>query len=159
MEQILSSGVKGVLIKSVAQAIQMYSMSCFKLPRGLYQHIDGLLQSIWWGSKEGKRNTCWVAREELTIPEFPGGLVFWDMELFNLALFTRLAWRILEDPMSLSAGVLKSVYYPQRDFLSAELGSSPSRLWRTIMDGKDVQQGLIRRIGTAEQMRRQKFGI
>ena len=55
MEQCLSQGGKEVLIKSVAQAIPTYSMSCFKLPRGLCLHINSLLRNFWWGSSEGKR--------------------------------------------------------------------------------------------------------
>lgn len=50
-----------VLIKFVAQAISTYSMSCFRLPRGLCHHITSLLGNFWWGSKEGKRKTCWFA--------------------------------------------------------------------------------------------------
>ena len=61
MEQSLSTGGKEVLIKAVAQAIPTYSMACFRLPRGLCKHIDSLLRDFWWGSKEGKRRTCWVA--------------------------------------------------------------------------------------------------
>jgi hypothetical protein len=33
---------------------------------------------------------------------------------------------------------LKAVYYPNSEFLEAEIGSSPSRVWRTIMDGRDT---------------------
>jgi len=151
MEQTLSSGGKEVLIKAVAQAVPTFSMSCFRLPRGLCQHIDSLLQSFWWGSKEGKRKTCWVAWEEMTKPKFLGGLGFRDIELFNLALLARQAWRILQEPTTLSARVLKAAYFPESDFLEAELGPSPSRIWRAVMDGKDVlKQGLIRRIGTGE---------
>ena len=80
-----------------------------------------------------------------------GGLGFRDIELFNMALFARQAWRILQEPSSLSARVLKAVYFPDGDFLEAQIGTSPSRIWRAIVDGKDVLcQGLIRRIGTGE---------
>ena len=51
-------------------------------------------------------------------------------------------------PESLSARVLKAKYHPTTDFLSSELGSAPSQIWRAIMDGREVlTQGLIRRIG------------
>jgi hypothetical protein len=47
MERCLSTAGKDVLIKSVAQVIPTYSMSCFRLPRGLCQHIHGLLRNFW----------------------------------------------------------------------------------------------------------------
>jgi hypothetical protein len=57
----------------------------------------------------------------------------------------------LEEPTSLSARILKAVCFPESDFLNAEISSSPSRIWRAIVDGKDVlKQGLIRRIGTGD---------
>lgn len=59
MEKALSTGGKEVLIKSVAQAIPTYSMACFKLPRGLCQHINGILRKFWWGCKNGERKTAW----------------------------------------------------------------------------------------------------
>jgi len=85
MEQSLSAGGKEVLIKAVAQAIPTYSMSCFKLPKGLCEHINGIVRSFWWGSKEGKRKPCWVAWDEMIKPKNWWGLGFRDIELFNLA--------------------------------------------------------------------------
>jgi hypothetical protein len=148
LEQLLFVGGKEILIKSVAQAVPTYSMSCFKLPRGLCDHINSLISKFWWGSKEGKIRTSWVSWETMIQPKFAGGLGFRDIELFNLALLARQAWRLLQEPDSLSARVLKAVYYPEGDILSARLGGHPSQVWRSILEGRDALCiGLIRRIG------------
>jgi hypothetical protein len=89
-----------------------------------------------------------VSWEVMTRPKYMGGLGFRDIELFNLALLARQAWRILQDPSSLSARILKAKYFPASDFLQAELGSSPSQVWRAIVEGKGIlAPGLIRRVG------------
>lgn len=46
MELLLLVEGKEILIKSVAQAVPIFSMSCFKLPRGLCEHINKLLRSF-----------------------------------------------------------------------------------------------------------------
>jgi hypothetical protein len=77
------------LIKSFAQIVPTFSMPCFKLSRGLCDHINQMMRNFWWGSKEGKRRTCWVSWEKMTQPKFAGGMRFRDIELFNLALLAR----------------------------------------------------------------------
>ena len=87
----------------------------------------------------------------MTQPKYLGGLGFRDMELFNLALIAKQAWQILQDGSSLSAWVLKAIYFPDREFLAAVIGSSPSRIWWSIVEEWYVlKEGLIRRIGTGE---------
>ena len=135
MEQTLSIGGKEVLIKSVTQAIPTYSMSCFMLPRGLCQHIDSLIRNFWWGSMRGQRKPAWVSWDTLTMPKYMGGMGFRQIELFNLALLVWQAWRILQTPKTLSARVLKAVYFPSGDILPVELGRRPSQVWRAIIEG------------------------
>jgi hypothetical protein len=65
-------------------------------------------------------------------------LGFRGIELFNLALLARQTWRMIQEPNTLSARILKDVYFPLCDFLEAALGSTPSRIWRAIVEGKDV---------------------
>jgi hypothetical protein len=78
-----------------------------------------------------------------------GGLGFRDIELFNLSLLARQGWSMLQNPNSLSARVLKAVYFPEIGLLHAMVGSTPSQVWRVVHEGIQVlKQGLIRRIGT-----------
>jgi hypothetical protein len=71
-------------------------------------------------------------------PKYAGGMGFRDIELFNLSLLARQVWRILQNPETLSARILKAVYYPYNDFLEAQVGSHPSKIWRVVIDGKEV---------------------
>ena len=84
-------------------------------------------------------------------PKFMGGMGFRDIEIFNFCLLARQAWRLLEEPLSLSARLLKAAYYPNTLFMEAELGNNPSQIWRLGLDGREIlKQGVIRTIGNGE---------
>ena len=144
-------GGKEILIKAVAQAVSTYSMGCFRLPKDLCQAINVMIRKFWWGSKEGKRKTSWVSWKKMTQPKYLGGIGFRNIEMFNLALLARQAWRIMQNSKSLSAKLLKALYFPNVHFLDAALGSRPSQIWRAIIDAQEVLwQVLIRRIGNGD---------
>ena len=128
VEKCMAAAGKEVLIKSVAQAILTFSMSCFLLPRGLCQQIDTMLRKFFWGSMNGERKAVWVSWESLTMPKYLGGLGFRDIEMFNLCMLAKQSWCLLKAPDSLGAKLLKVVYFPNHDFLEAELGSHPSQV-------------------------------
>lgn len=109
----LSLAGKETMIKAVAQAIPTYMMGVFKLPMSVCDDLNRMVRNFWWGSKEGKRKTHWMAWPKIQRQKQCGGLGFWDFRVFNQALLTRQAWRLLTKPDSLCAQVLKARYYPE----------------------------------------------
>ena len=123
-------------------------MSCFELPKAICRMFRQIIADEWWGREEGKKKIHWRSWDWLTTPKSFGGMGFRDLEIFNVALLSRQAWRLLQEPESLSARILKAVYYPSTTLLEAELGPHPSQVWRAIIDGRNVlNHGIIRRIG------------
>ena len=59
-------------------------------------------------------------------PKEKGGLGFRDLKAYNLALLAKQGWRLQNNPHSLVYRVLKARYFPNIDFLHAELGTKPS---------------------------------
>lgn len=66
-----------------------------------------------------------------------GRLVYRDLVDFNLALLAKQSWRILQNSNAMWVHILKGSYFPDPDFLDAELGSQPSWLWSSLLDGRD----------------------
>lgn len=63
---------------------------------------------------------------------------FHDMALFNQAMLGKQGWRLLTEPDSLCARVLKGIYFPQGDFWNAIAPRSASVTWRSILYGRDL---------------------
>lgn len=49
--KLLSKGGKEVLIKSVAQALRTYVMSCFLLPQEIIRKLTSAISRFWWSTK------------------------------------------------------------------------------------------------------------
>lgn len=49
--KMLSMGGKEILMKAVAQAIPIYTISCFLLLKGLYDELEGMMRNFWWGQR------------------------------------------------------------------------------------------------------------
>ena len=67
-----------------------------------------------------------------------GGLGFRDLKAFNLALLAKQGWRLQMNSHSLVHRVLKAHYFPETDFLHAELSTKPSFTWRSILAAQPV---------------------
>lgn len=92
----------------------------------------------------------WQAWDKMSISKFRGGMGFRNLELFNDAMLAKQAWRILVNPDSLCARVLRGRYFPDGNFLQATCPANASATWKAICKARDaLRKGLIRHIGTA----------
>jgi hypothetical protein len=103
------------------------------------------IANYWWGSSADNRHIHWLSWDRLTYPKALGGMGFRDMRNFNLA---KQGWRLMTNPDSLCARVLKERYYHGANFLTSTRRKHASHTWRAILSGWEVlTQGLIKRIG------------
>ena len=104
-------------MKSVIQAIPTYSMSCFKLPKGLIKEIEIMIRKFWWGYSGDSKKVHWVKWECLCQGKDFGGLGFKEIEKFNEALLAKQVWRMLKNPESLCHRVCKARFFRIVPFL------------------------------------------
>uniref|UniRef100_A0A803QNQ6 Reverse transcriptase domain-containing protein n=1 Tax=Cannabis sativa TaxID=3483 RepID=A0A803QNQ6_CANSA len=147
-QTLFSRAGKEVLLKAVIQAIPSYAMSCFRLPVSLCKHYSKLMSKFWWGSLGHNHKIHWKKWDHLCTSKFYGGLGFRNIVHHNQAMLAKQAWRILTNPDSLVAQILKAKYFKRNDFLLAATGHTPSFCWRSILWGRDLlTKGLIWKIG------------
>ena len=122
-------------------------MSCFKLTKKVCKALTSCMAKYWWGSSLDRRSMHWLSWKKLSAPKINGGMGFRDFEKFNLAMLGKHGWRMLTQPNSLCARVLKGKYFPNTDFLQATIPRSSSAIWRAIIAGRSaLETGLIKRV-------------
>ncbi|CAN6563499.1 unnamed protein product [Malus baccata var. baccata] len=134
----LSRAGREVLIKAVVQAIPAYPMCIFKFPAVVCQELDALVAKFWWGSHGEDRKIHWVSKEVLGLPKDMGGLGFRNFQEFNDALLAKQCWRLLSEPNSLWARVIKARYFPHCSFWEAKKGARASWAWSSLLSGREL---------------------
>uniref|UniRef100_A0A803NI94 Reverse transcriptase domain-containing protein n=1 Tax=Cannabis sativa TaxID=3483 RepID=A0A803NI94_CANSA len=135
---LFSQAGRKVLIKSIIQAIQVYVMSCFRLSKGIIHEIQTLITRFWWGSTEAKHQIHWGDWEKLCKDKWTGGMGVKDLEDFNQALLAKQAWKLVTNPNSLFAQVMKALYFPSSELFEARKGTGCSNVWQGILWGREL---------------------
>ena len=80
-KKLLSQAGREILIKAIVQAIPTYTISYFKLPLGLCNDLESLIQKFWWGQQGDRHKIHWVKWETLIQSKSEGGMSFKDLAL------------------------------------------------------------------------------
>jgi hypothetical protein len=151
--KLLSRAGKEVMIKAVAQAIPTFVMSCFYLTKSFCDELSAMIAKYWWSQQDKENKMHWISWRKLIKSKGQGGLGFRDIHAFNIAMLSRQAWRLIQNPDSLCATILKAKYYPDCHILEAKPCVNMSYTWRSILHGIElVKKGVIWRIGDGEQV-------
>lgn len=152
-DRIFSAGGKETLIKSILQSIPTYAMSCFRIPTGVTEEIERACSNFWWGENEGMKKLHWKTWKFLSQPKCRGGMGFRRLESFNKALLAKQIWRLIVNPSSLVARVLKARYFKHQDVMRANLGSNPSYIWRSLLWSRQLLvKGTWWRVGNGRKL-------
>jgi hypothetical protein len=150
----MSRAANETLLKAVIQAIPTYVMSCFQLPIATCDKIKSIIANRWWGLEDGRKKMHWRSWDWLSTPKALGGMGFRDLAIFNQAMLAKQGWRLLTDPNSLCARVLKGRYFPDTDFWNAPKPRSSSFTWRSILYGRELlAQGVTWGIGDGKTVK------
>jgi hypothetical protein len=129
-------------------------MGIFRFTVGLIEELNKIMRDFWWGDEHERRRMHWMSWDKVTRPKSHGGMGFRDMKIFNQALLARQAWKLIKDPESLCARVLRAKYYPNSNLLDTAFIQNTSPSWQGIMHGLDLlKRGAIWRIGDGTQVR------
>ena len=92
------------------------------------------------GQHNGKNKITCTSWDKICAPKIKSCFGFRDLKVFNLALLTKQGWRLQTNTSSLVHRVFKARYFPEIDFLSADLGPRPSYAWRSIIAAQRIVQ-------------------
>ena len=131
-EKLLSNAVKERMIKAVAQAIPTYAMGCFDITKEVCDQISRQICRYRWSQNDKENKMHWLSWEKLKRPKKQGGLGFRDAHAFNMAMLAKQGWRLIQNPDSLCAKILRAKYYREGQVLDAKPRTGMSYTWQVF---------------------------
>ncbi|XP_026399730.1 uncharacterized protein LOC113295613 [Papaver somniferum] len=111
--------------RTVLGSLATHQMSVFPMPKKLKDRMDTIQKRFLWNKASNSRGVTLIPWTTIAGPKCKGGLNIRQTDIFNKALLTKLAWRMLNEPDSLCFIILKHM-------------SNVSWLWRAICKGLEV---------------------
>ncbi|XP_026378591.1 uncharacterized protein LOC113273032 [Papaver somniferum] len=134
----LSTAGKMTMIQSVTSTTSIYQMNCFKIPKTICNEINAIQRDFFWNKEQDKSiGVYYFDWDAVNKPKELGGLEFKNMEIFNMAMLTKIAWRLVSEPDSLWSSTMKASHYPNTEIirLDTKPKATDSWIWKGIMEG------------------------
>lgn len=118
------------------------------LPVSATRETDKMKRNFLWGSTEEKRKVHLLNWDKVCKPKNMGGLGLREARDMNIALLSKLVWKVETGDSGPWAKLLKEKYFGTDAFLRAKTRTSASHTWRSICSYKSVlTKGISKIIG------------
>jgi len=85
-----------ILIKSILYALPLFQFSSLLTPKGILKYLAQLIcKFLWKGGKSNFKKFHLINWDTVTLPQKSGGLGIREPEVANLAMGSKLLWRIV----------------------------------------------------------------
>ncbi|GJU10344.1 RNA-directed DNA polymerase, eukaryota [Tanacetum coccineum] len=125
----LSIGGRLTLLKSVLGASPLYTMSIFKVPKGVLKEMESIRNSFFIGVDNSDKKITWVAWDKVLASKKNGGLGVSSYFALNRALLCKWIWRFISQEDSLWFHVIQALYGSNIGSHSTQLSSN----WCSIL--------------------------
>nr|GFB07203.1 RNA-directed DNA polymerase, eukaryota [Tanacetum cinerariifolium] len=106
----LSIGGRLTLLKSVLGASPLYTMSIFKVPRGVLEEMEAIRNYFFNGADSLDKKITWVAWDKVLAAKIKGGLGVSSFYALNRALLLKWVWIFVSQDGSLWFRVVQALY-------------------------------------------------
>nr|GEW41376.1 hypothetical protein [Tanacetum cinerariifolium] len=131
---LLSTGGRYTLLKSVLGNLEIYYFSFFKAPKVVIHNLERLRSRFFWGGSDNINNMAWIKWENVLPPMEYGCLGIGRLLSFNLTLIQKLHWFWIN--YSSLEGPLDWRSTSERQVQHTALSSTPDRWsWSIDVDG------------------------
>ena len=122
MANFLAWAGKELLVKTVAQVIPNYTMSCILLLKHFCEDLNKLIDSFCGMGTMASTGFISILGQTL-YSKVRAGSWFRNLYAFNIGMLANQGWRIMLVPNSLGATILKAKHFPNCSFLNAPMNS------------------------------------
>lgn len=110
-----------------------------------------MLSKFWWCNNQDEK-VHWKSWDKMCFSKDNGGMEFWDIKIFNMALLAKQRWRLLQESNPLVAKIYQENYFKNSQILEVRLGHSPSHIWTSIWSVMELlREGLLWRVAVGNE--------